>query len=47
VLPKSLQDWKKQFLANISLAFDKSAFVKEYKDQMGVLEKQNDQLAKK
>ncbi|MBD3841513.1 MAG: transposase, partial [Campylobacterales bacterium] len=25
VLPKSLIDWKKQFLANASLAFDKSA----------------------
>jgi putative transposase len=47
VLPKSLQDWKKQFLSNASLAFDKSAVVKEYKEQIGDLEKQNDQLAKK
>ena len=31
VLPKSLQDWKKQFLSNVSLAFDKSAVVKEHK----------------
>lgn len=47
VLPKSLQDWKKQFLSNASLAFDKSAVVKEYKDQIGELEKQSDSLAKK
>ena len=28
VLPKSFQDWKKQFLSNVSLAFDKSTVVK-------------------
>ena len=42
VLPKSLLDWKKQFLANASLAFDKSAVVKEYKDQISELQKQKD-----
>jgi len=47
VLPKSLLDWKKQFLANASLAFDKSEVVKEYKDQIEVLEKQSGELAKK
>ena len=47
VLPKSLQNWKKQFLANASLAFDKSAVVKEYKEQITELEKRSDQLAKK
>ncbi len=47
VLPKSLSDWKKQFLANVSLAFDKSAVVKEYKEQINELEKQSDSLAKK
>ena len=47
VLPKSLQDWKKQFLSNASLAFDKSAVVKEYKEQICELEKQSDSLAKK
>ena len=30
ILPKNLQNWKKQFLENVSLAFDKSAVVKEY-----------------
>jgi len=47
VLPKSLQDWKKQFLANASLVFDKSAVVKEYKEQITELEKQKDATAKK
>ena len=30
VLPVSLKSWKKQFLENMSLAFDKSKVVKEY-----------------
>lgn len=47
VLPKSLQEWKKQFIANMSLAFDKSAVVKEYQEQIEVLEKQSNELAKK
>jgi len=47
VLPVSLKNWKKQFLENISLAFDKSTVVKEYKDQIEVLQKGNDALAKK
>jgi len=38
---------KKQFLKNISLAFDKSAVVKEYKDEIEILQKDKDQLAKK
>jgi len=29
VLPLSLRNWKKQFLENMSLAFDKSTVVKE------------------
>jgi putative transposase len=47
VLPKSLQDWKKQFLSNASLAFDKSQVVKEYKDEIEFLKKQSEQLARK
>jgi len=34
VLPVSLKNWKKQFLENMSLAFDKSTVVKEYKDEI-------------
>ena len=36
ILPKNLQNWKKQFLENMSLAFDKSAVVKEYKEEIEV-----------
>ena len=47
VLPRSLQDWKKQFLSNASLAFDKSEIVKDYKEQIRELEKQKDRMARK
>ena len=47
ILPKNLQNWKKQFLENMSLAFDKSAVVKEYKDEIETLQKDKDELAKK
>jgi len=47
VLPVSLKNWKKQFLENMSLAFDKSAVLKEYKDEIDTLQKSNDDLAKK
>lgn len=47
VLPKNLLNWKKQFIENISLAFDKSAVVKEYKEEIAILQENNDSLAKK
>ena len=47
VLPYNLKNWKKLFLENMSLAFDKSTVVKEYKEKIETLEKSNDQLAKK
>ena len=47
ILPKNLQNWKKQFLENMSLAFDKSTVVKEYKTEIEELQKSNDNLAKK
>ena len=47
VLPVSLKSWKKQFLENMSLAFDKSAVVKEYKNEIEELQQSNDNLAKK
>ena len=43
----NLKNWKKQFLENMSLAFDKSSVVKEYKEEIEVLQKSNDILAKK
>ena len=47
VLPVSLKNWKKQFLENMSLAFDKSIIVKEYKNEIETLQKDKDELAKK
>ncbi len=47
VLPVSLKSWKKQFLENMSLAFDKSTVVKEYKDEIEELKKSKDMIAKK
>ena len=47
IVPKNLINWKKQFLENMSLAFDKSTVVKEYKTKIETLEKDKDELAKK
>jgi len=47
VQPLNLRNWKKQFLENMSLAFDKSTVVKEYKEEIEVLKKDKDELAKK
>jgi len=47
ILPNNLKNWKKQFLENMSLAFDKSAVVKEYKEEIAQLQKSSDALAKK
>ena len=47
VVPISLKNWKKQFLENMSLAFDKSTVVKEYKDEIEVLQKYNDALLRR
>ncbi len=47
LLPKNIQNWKKQFLDNASLAFDKSAVVKEYKDEIEKLKKEKDATSKR
>jgi putative transposase len=47
VLLVSLKSWKKHFLENMSLAFDKSIIVKEYKDKIEVLQKDKDMIVKK
>ena len=47
VVPLSLKNWKKQFLENMSLAFDKSTVVKEYKDEIEELKKSKGMIAKK
>ena len=46
VTPKTLQNWKKKFLENASLAFDLSVSTKVYKDEIEELKTQNDELAK-
>ena len=47
VIPLSLRNWKKQFVENMSLAFDKSTVVKEYKDEIETLQYEKDAIAKK
>tara|TARA_B110000977_G_C11032037_1_gene475658 strand:- start:1452 stop:1715 length:264 start_codon:yes stop_codon:yes gene_type:complete len=47
LLPKNLLNWKKQFLDNANLAFDKSSIVKEYKVQIETLQKEKDATSKK
>ena len=46
ILPTNLQNWKKQFLSNMSLAFDKKKVTKSYEESIVKLKHQNDQLAK-
>ena len=47
IIPKNLVNWKKQFLENMSIAFDKSTVVKEYKEEIATLQKDKDMIAKK
>jgi len=47
LLPSNVKNWKKIFLENMSLAFDKSAVVKEYKEKIETLQKDKDSMAKK
>ena len=46
VTSKTLQNWKKQFLENASLAFEPAKVVSEYKKEIEELKEQNDELAK-
>ncbi len=47
LLPENVKNWKKMFLENMSLAFDKSTVVKEYKVELETLKKEKDLIAKK
>ena len=47
LLPANIKNWKKMFLENMSLAFDKSTVVKEYKSEIEELKKEKDLIAKK
>ena len=44
VTPKSLQNWKKQFLANANLAFNADAAVSDYKDKLTEKDKEINEL---
>ena len=46
ITAKSIQNWKKQFLENASLAFDVAGATKTYKDEIEDLKEENEQLAK-
>ena len=46
VTPKTIQNWKKEFLANASKAFESDNNAKENKEKMEQLNKENDALAK-
>lgn len=46
VTAKSIQNWKKQFLENASLAFEPAKVLSEYKEQINKLKGENDELAK-
>jgi putative transposase len=46
VSAKTMQNWKKQFLNNASLAFEPAKVVSEFKGQIDELKTQNDELAK-
>lgn len=46
VTARAIQNWKKQFLNNASLAFEPAKGVSEYKKQIDKLKDQNDELAK-
>ena len=46
ITPKTIQNWKKQFLNNASMAFEPAKVVSEYKIEIEGLKSQNDELAK-
>ena len=46
ITSKTIQNWKKQFISNASIAFQPAKVVSEYKDRLDKLEAENDELAK-
>ncbi len=46
IFHKNLQNWKKPFLSNVSIAFDKKKVVKSYEDDIVKLKRENNQLAR-
>ena len=46
ITPKTIQNWKKQFLSNASMAFEPAKVVSEYKTEIEDLKSENDELEK-
>ena len=46
VIVQTLNQWKRKFLENFSLAFDIGEATKDYKEKIEKLEKENEALAK-
>ena len=46
ITPKTIQNWKKQFLSNASMAFATAKVVSEYKAEIEKLKSQNDELTR-
>jgi len=46
ILPKSIGQWKKQFLENASLAFESSVPLKKYKEEIEEKDRKLDELYK-
>ena len=46
ITAKTIQNWKKQFINNASMAFEPAKVVVEYKAEIEELKAQNDELAK-
>ena len=44
VIPRNIINWKKEFLANADLVFDKEKAVARYKEQLGEKDQQMDEL---
>ena len=43
-IPKNIVNWKREFLANAELVFDKEKAVTQYKEQLGDKDRQLDEL---
>jgi len=46
VTPKTIQNWKREFLSNADKVFDNDNSAKENKEQIAKLKEENDALAK-
>lgn len=44
VIPANIRNWKRDFLANAELVFDKEKAVAQYKEQLGEKSRQMDEL---